>query len=344
MTEGVVEKPVKQEEDKESKEDLTAFQIKDRKERTVFVGNLPIDATQKQLKRVFKECGDIEKIWFRSICTEPESKRSERAKILKKEYGSAKDSKNGYVLYMSKKSAGDAKEKFNATKMEDKTLRVDTFLEYKPIPRAQGRTYTATNPAEDFTKTIFIGNLPYVVSEEDVRKQFEDCGKIENVRLIRDPKTFLGKGIGYIMFSTKEEMQKALAEKKGLKFRYRELRINRAVEPKRREKKLKRKAEALEEKRARKAKGNQDSDASEDEQIDKLRNFEKAYESEDSEDEKTKMKKMNLPPVVRLEDTSFGKKKTQSEHNEQYELKLDNMLAFAKRKKQDMLRSMIMTG
>ena len=37
------------------------------------------------------------------------------------------------------------------------------------------------------------------------------------------------------------------------------------------------------------------------------RNFEDAYSSEDSEDEKNKLKKLNLPPVVRLEDTSFGK-------------------------------------
>jgi hypothetical protein len=54
------------------------------------------------VKKVFKECGQIEKIWFRSICTLDESKKSERAKILKKMYGSAKDSKNGYVLYAQK--------------------------------------------------------------------------------------------------------------------------------------------------------------------------------------------------------------------------------------------------
>lgn len=62
-------------------------------------------------------------------------------------------------------------------------------------------------------------------------------GKIENVRLIRDPKTHLGKGIGYIMFSSKEEMQDALNKKRNMRYKGRELRISRAVEPKRREKK-----------------------------------------------------------------------------------------------------------
>ena len=85
---------------------------------------------------MFKECGQIEKIWFRSICTLEESKKSERAKILKKMYGSAKDSKNGYVLYLSKQSALDAKEKFNSSKFEDKHLRVDTFVKSAPIPRS----------------------------------------------------------------------------------------------------------------------------------------------------------------------------------------------------------------
>lgn len=53
------------------------------------------------------------------------------------------------------------------------------------------------------------------------------------------------------MFSTKEEMQQTLTEKKDMKFKGRELRINRAVEPKRREKKKNRQAAALEERRER---------------------------------------------------------------------------------------------
>ena len=79
------------------------------------------------------------------------------------------------------------------------------------------------------------------MSEEELREKFADCGKIENVRLVRDPKTHLGKGIGYIMYSTKEEMMKALQDKKTATFKGRPLRIQRAVAPKRREKKQLRK-------------------------------------------------------------------------------------------------------
>ena len=51
-----------------AKVELTAFELKERKERTVFVGNVPLDASSKQVKKIFKELGkeSIEKVWFRS--------------------------------------------------------------------------------------------------------------------------------------------------------------------------------------------------------------------------------------------------------------------------------------
>ena len=187
----------------------------------------------------------------------------------------------------------------------EKHLRVDTCGdgldqqegEHKQISRS-GRN-TCVNPWEDFTRTIFIGNLPFIVSEEDLRAQFATCGTIENIRLVRDPKTHLGKGIGYIMFSTKEEMVATLTSKKGMKFKGRELRINRAVEPKRREKKKNRQAAAQEERRERRQTKKELDD--EDEQ---LQNLGEIDSGEDSEDEKGKQKKAERQ--IRLETTSFG--------------------------------------
>jgi nucleolar protein 12 len=118
---------------------------------------------------------------------------------------------------------------------------------------------------EDYKTTVFVGNLPFVVSEEEVRAHFTQFGTILNVRLIREPKTFIGKGIGYVMFKSNDEMR--IAIEKGQKFKGRELRLKKATDPKKREKKANRKSEALEERRAkRKAAAAQDSD-SEDEKL-----------------------------------------------------------------------------
>lgn len=128
----------------------------------------------------------------------------------------------------------------------------------------------------DFNSTIFIGNLPFVAGEEEVRAHFAECGSIENVRIVRDPKTFLGKGIGYIMFTEKEACRKAVDTKNGSSFKGRELRVKKAVDPKRLEKKQRKKQE-----RIRKEKHGSDSEEIPDK-------FE--VDSEDSEDDKPKAK------------------------------------------------------
>lgn len=36
--------------------------------------------------------------------------------------------------------------------------------------------------------------------EEPLRQVFNDCGEIDSVRIVRDSKTGLGKGFGFILF------------------------------------------------------------------------------------------------------------------------------------------------
>ena len=48
---------------------------------------------------IFKECGTVEKIWFRSVPTILDTKLPLKAKIIKKELGQQKDNKNAYVLF-----------------------------------------------------------------------------------------------------------------------------------------------------------------------------------------------------------------------------------------------------
>ncbi len=85
------------------------------------------------------------------------------------------------------------------------------------------------------------------MSEEEVRAHFAKFGVIQNVRLVREPKTFIGKGIGFVMFTKEEELRAAI--KDGVRFKGRDLRLKKATDPKKREKKANRKVAALEERR-----------------------------------------------------------------------------------------------
>lgn len=73
-----------------------------------------------------------------------------------------------------------------------------------------------------------------------MRVAFAKFGGVLNVRLVRDPKTFVGKGIGYVQFESADGMKAVLAAPE-LKYRDRVLRLKRATDPKRREKKAGRK-------------------------------------------------------------------------------------------------------
>ena len=133
-----------------------------------------------------------------------------------------------------KEDAAKAAAELNQTVIGDKHIRVDL---------------DGAKKEEDFESTVFIGNLPWVVSEEELRAHFAEAGKILNVRVIRDKDTFIGKGIAYIQFSTPAEMKKALETKNNTKFKNRELRVKRATPSERREKKENKKRQLKEQRR-----------------------------------------------------------------------------------------------
>jgi len=63
---------------------------------------------------------------------------------------------------------------------------------------------------------VFVGSLPHYADEEDIRNHFAKVlpnghADIEGIRLVRDPETLIGKGIGYLLFRDKDAVMKALS-------------------------------------------------------------------------------------------------------------------------------------
>ena len=56
---------------------------------------------------------------------------------------------------------------------------------------------------------LFVGNLSYQATEEDLRELFQQAGTVESVRIITDQFTGRPRGFGFVEMSTKEEAERA---------------------------------------------------------------------------------------------------------------------------------------
>jgi RNA recognition motif-containing protein len=77
--------------------------------------------------------------------------------------------------------------------------------------------------------TIYVGNLPFAATEDELRGLFEKHGKVESVKLINDRETGRPRGFGFVeMASTDAEA--AIAQLNGFEMGGRPLRVNEAQE------------------------------------------------------------------------------------------------------------------
>jgi cold-inducible RNA-binding protein len=75
---------------------------------------------------------------------------------------------------------------------------------------------------------LFVGNLSYQATEEDLRELFQQAGTVESVRIITDQFTGRPRGFGFVEMSSKEEAERAIEQLNGRLFRDRNLVVNEA--------------------------------------------------------------------------------------------------------------------
>ena len=61
-------------------------------------------------------------------------------------------------------------------------------------------------------RRLYIGNLPYKTTDEDVRALFSQAGAVDNVQVMRDSVTGRARGFGFVEMVTDEDAQKAIAQ------------------------------------------------------------------------------------------------------------------------------------
>src|SRR5262247_4146443 len=75
---------------------------------------------------------------------------------------------------------------------------------------------------------LFVGNLSFQASEEDLRELFQQSGTVESVRIVTDQFTGRARGFGFVEMATKEEAAKAVEMLNGRLFRDRNLVVDEA--------------------------------------------------------------------------------------------------------------------
>ena len=207
-----------------------------KKNLKININNLPDNYTEKEIAKLCEEFGKFE------IC---DIKQGQKGKYT-------------VVKFTTETEAKNAIEKLNNKEIENKKLFVKEY-QYKHHHKYNNNYnnynnynnfYKRNNYAQNFlyqnininninipmalskyeeqieNNNLYIKNIPFEATEEDLRKTFEAFGKITSIKLEEDTsikqdtkendkKKFINKSFGYISFDKVEEAKKALEELQG---------------------------------------------------------------------------------------------------------------------------------
>ena len=196
--------------------------------RTIFVGNVCTSAIKSKTgKSAFMQyllsfvsslpphvpAHKIESLRFRSTPFSTSAIPKKAAFVKKELMDATTKNTNAYVVYSTSLAAREAVKRLNGSMCLDRHIRVDSVA----------------HPSKtDHKRCVFVGNLGFVDNpqaidaaedeenqkkprkprepadiEEGLWRTFGRSGKVESVRVIRDPITRVGKGFAYVQFEVK---------------------------------------------------------------------------------------------------------------------------------------------
>lgn len=159
----------------------------DTNDRKVMVKNLAFSATEDEVREYFSQYGEVESVYL------PVFRDSQRSKGY------------GFVVFSSPEASKQALEA-SGQEFLGRTIHVQT-------PRDK-------NSFSGKTNEIYVGNLPFEATEDDVGRYLEDCGRIIDVRM-----PGRRKGFAFVEFDSVDAVREALRRNRE-EFMGRRLKIN----------------------------------------------------------------------------------------------------------------------
>lgn len=180
----------------------------------LFVGNLAWDLSEDDVWSHFGEHGEVSSV------------------RLPKDMASGRPKGFGYVEFASPADAQKAFDALSGSELSGREIRLDFS-----IPRDQQTPRSGQDQADRRAKSfndqrsaasniLFVGNLAFEASEDDIWALFGEHGEVSSVRLPKDPESGRAKGYGYVEFAAQDAAEKALAALTGHELSGRPLRLD----------------------------------------------------------------------------------------------------------------------
>lgn len=85
-------------------------------------------------------------------------------------------------------------------------------------------------------KKLYVGNIPFQASEEELSEFFSSIGQVETVKIIVDMQSGQSRGFGFIEMATEDDAVRAISDLNGKSFMDKTLVVNEARPQRAREK------------------------------------------------------------------------------------------------------------
>jgi RNA recognition motif-containing protein len=77
-------------------------------------------------------------------------------------------------------------------------------------------------------RRLYVGNLAWTVTDQDLQDAFAEAGKVENSQVIMDRATNRSRGFGFVEMATDEAADTAIKRLNGREIKGRPIRVNEA--------------------------------------------------------------------------------------------------------------------
>jgi RNA recognition motif-containing protein len=230
----------------------------ERLSRTAFVGNVAATVKRKDLKKMFKAFGAVEAVRLRGVVA-ANPKLPKKTALLARRMHTSCDTLLAYVVFKPVDGAKTVPNDGGEYSVGAPVLAACAALNLTVFMEKHLRVTPAVHTRGPLRQSIFLGNLPFDVTEEELIMLFTEPAKaagssLVGVRVTRDKETGMGRGVGFASFDDELGVRAVMNLQGDLKIRDRVIRMERAAKEKKRNSKTAKKLAKGEERRMEKKK------------------------------------------------------------------------------------------